>query len=47
MTITGIVYQGTGLCTSGTTGTYTGNSIIKGYNGTTHDAAHQTSIGVH
>jgi hypothetical protein len=46
-TVTGIVYQGTGLCTSGNAGTYSGNVTIKGYSSTTHTAANQTNIGVH
>jgi hypothetical protein len=46
-TVTGIVYQGTGLCTSGTTGTYSGNGIVKGYKSTTHTAANQTNVRLH
>jgi hypothetical protein len=45
--VTGIVYQGTGLCTSGNTGQYVGNATIKGYKATPHNVANQTGVRLH
>lgn len=42
-TLTGIIYQGTGICTSGTNGTYSGNYTVKGFNA----SGVQQSIEVH
>jgi len=45
--VTGIHYQGTELCSSGTAGVYDGNVTVKGYKSTTHDSQQQTNIEVH
>jgi hypothetical protein len=46
-TLTGIQYQGTELCSSATTGTYTGNITVKGYKEAPHNATQEESIHVH
>jgi hypothetical protein len=46
-TVTGIVYQGTGLCSSASTGQYAGNVTIKGYKAMPHNNAQQTGVRLH
>jgi len=46
-TVTGIQYQGTELCSSGTTGQYKGNVTVKGYKATPHNAEQLTAVEVH
>jgi len=46
-TLTGIQYQGTELCSSGSDGQYKGNFTVKGYKSAPHNAEQLTAVEVH